>query len=134
VPSLVIPPFQQQGVKQWFDPLGLMARNLIAHLDRWRGSVGPRPLISTADLKTIERYSDGQAAGLPNGVHVLLSDQVGSTGKTLVMQILNLSGRPVRLSAKPFAVQPIKQQAQQQVQQAFSRLSKAAPVRLDLAA
>jgi hypothetical protein len=34
----------------------------------------------------------------------------------------------------PFAVEPIKQQAQQRVQQAFNRLAKAAPVRLGLSA
>jgi hypothetical protein len=82
----------------------------------------------------VDSYTGGQAAGLPPGVHVLLTDQGGSTGKTLAMQILNLSGKPVRLSSTPFSVEPLKQEAQQRIQQAFGRLSKAAPVRLDLAA
>src|SRR6185436_16873289 len=98
------------------------------------GSVGPRPLIEARDLELIDRVSNVQAAGLPKGVHVLLTDQGGSTGRTLVMNVLNLTGQPVRLSSKPFAVQPIQPQAQQQVLQAFSRLSQAPPVRLDLAA
>src|SRR6185503_11948082 len=109
--ALVIPPATRQGVGQWFDPLGLLARRLVDHIDRWRGSVGPRPLIKARDLELIDRVSNVQAAGLPKGVHVLLTDQGGSTGRTLVMNVLNLTGQPVRLSSKPFAVQPIQPQA-----------------------
>jgi len=132
--ALVIQPAIRQGVQRWFDPLGLLARRMVDQIERWRGSVGPRPLIRTRDLELIDRVSNVQAAGLPKGVHVLLTDQGGSTGKTVVMNILNLTGQPVRLSSKPFAVQPIQQQAQQPVMQAFGRLSQAAPVRLELAA
>lgn len=133
-PYITLPPQPQQQVRQWFNPLGLLARNLLEHVDRWRASLGPRPLIRARDLETIDRASNIQAAGLPKGVHVMMADQGGSTGKTLVMSVLNLSGQPVRLASKPFAVQPIKQQAQQQVMQAFNRLSKAAPVNLSLSA
>jgi hypothetical protein len=122
----------RQGVEKWFNPLGLLARRLIDNLERWRGSVGPRPLIRSGDLELLDRVSDVQAAGLPAGVHVLLTDQGGSTGRTLAMQILNLTGAPVALSSRSFAVQPIQQQTQQRVQQAFSRLAQAAPARLDL--
>lgn len=133
-PYVVIPPIAPIAGRAWFNPLGLLARTISEHVDRWRASVGPRPIITTRDLETIDRVSNAQAAGLPVGVHVMLMDQGGSTGKTLTMQILNLSGRPVRLASKPFAVQPIRQQAQQQVMQAFGRLSKAAPVNLSLSA
>jgi hypothetical protein len=129
-----VPPTLRQGVEKWFNPLGLLARRLADQMERWRGSLGPRPLIRTSDLELIDRVSNVQAAGFPAGVHVLLTDQGGSTGKTLAMQILNLTGAPVALSSRSFAVQPIQQQAQKQVMQAFSRLSQAAPVRLDLAA
>jgi hypothetical protein len=127
-------PRRPYATTEWFNPLGLLARRLIDHIDRWRGSVAPRPLIRTADLELIDRVSNVRAAGLPTGVHVMLTDQGGSTGKTLTMQILNLSGEPVLLSLNSFAVQPIKQQAQQKVMQAFGRLSKEMPERLDLSA
>jgi hypothetical protein len=65
---------------------------------------------------------------------VLLTDRGGSTGKTMTMQVLNLTGRPVRLAAMPFAVEPLRRQASQQVQQAFSKLARGTPVNLDLAA
>lgn len=130
--ELVVPPLPRQEVRTWFNPLGLLARTLVESVQRWRGSIGPSPLLNPRDLKALEPYSSGQAAGLPAGVHMLLVDAGGSTGKTLALQILNLSGKPARLSSLPFAVEPIKQQAQQRVQQAFSRLAKAAPVRLDL--
>ncbi|TPW09652.1 MAG: hypothetical protein FD127_4072, partial [Acidimicrobiaceae bacterium] len=133
-PLLVIPPIPQQDVRTWFNPLGLLARTLVESLQRWRGSIGPAPLINLRDLRAIEPFSRGQAAGLPKGVHLLLVDAGGSTGKTLSLQILNLSGKAVRLKSLPFSVEPIKQQAQQRVQQAFNRLAKAAPVRLDLSA
>lgn len=132
--SLVLPPLPPQDVRTWFNPLGLLARTLVEAMQRWRGSVGPAPLINPRDLETIEPFSRGQAAGLPTGVHLLLVDAGGSTGKTLSLQILNLSGKAVRLKSLPFAVEPIKQQAQQRVQQAFNRLAKAAPVRLELSA
>ena len=38
------------------------------------------------------------------GVHVLLTDRGGSTGRTLAMQVLNLTGKPVRLASMPFAI------------------------------
>jgi hypothetical protein len=132
--QLWIPPTVRQGVEKWFNPLGLLARRLIDNIERWRGSLGPRPLIRSSDLESIDRVSNVQAAGVPSGVHILLTDRGGSTGKTLMMQILNLTGAPVALSSRSFAVQPIQQQAQQRVQQAFNRLSQAAPVRLDLSA
>lgn len=132
--AIVIPPVQQQDVRRWFNPLGLLTRRVADQIERWRGSVGPRPLLNPRDLALVGSYSSGQSLGLPKGVHVLLTDRGGSTGKTLAMQILNLSGKPVRLAARPFAVEPIRQQAQQQIQQAFNRLAKAAPIRLDLAA
>ncbi len=131
---VVLPALQQQQVREWFNPLGLLARTITQHIDRWRGSIGPRPLINPRDLDAIDRMSNMQPAGLPKGVHVMLMDKGGSTGKTLVMSVLNLSGQPVRLAPKPFAVEPIQQQAQQQVLQAFNRLSKAAPVQLDMSA
>jgi uncharacterized coiled-coil protein SlyX len=133
-PAIVIPPVQQQDVRRWFNPLGLLTRRVADQIERWRGSAGPRPLLNPRDLALVGSYSSGQSLGLPKGVHVLLTDRGGSTGKTLAMQILNLSGKPVRLAAKPFAVEAIKQQAQQQIRQAFNRLAKAAPIRLDLAA
>ena len=130
--SYVVMPYEPQQVRHWFNPLGLIGRTLSDYVERWRGSMGPRAIVTTRDLKAIERYSGAQAAGLPGGVHVLLTDRGGSTGKTVAMQVLNLTGKPVRLSSSPFAVQPIKQAAQRQVQQAFSRLAKVAPVRIDL--
>lgn len=132
--ELVIRPMQPAQIGSWFNPLGLLARRLVDNMERWRGSVGPRPLVNPRDLLEVEKYSSGQSMGLPKGVHVLLTDRGGSTGKTLGMQILNLTGQPVRLASMPFAIEPIKQQAQARVQQAFSRLSKAAPVNLDLSA
>ena len=48
------------------------------------------------------------------------------------MQALNFTGRPITLSRLPFAVEPIKQQAQQRVQQAFTRLARAAAAKLEL--
>jgi hypothetical protein len=63
---------------------------------------------------------------------VLLTDRGGSTGKTLGMQILNLTGKPVRLAAMPFAIEPIEQKAAPTVQNAFGRLSKALPMKIDL--
>lgn len=132
--DLWIPPMPRQGAEQWFNPLGLIARTLTQAMERWRGSMGPTPLIRPADLTALEPYSGGQSAGLPAGVHMLLMDSGGSTGQTLALQILNLSGKPVRLKSLPFAVEPIRQQAQQRVQQAFNRLAKAAPVKLDLSA
>lgn len=133
-PSIVIPAFEQKDVRSWFNPLGLLARRLGDQIDRWRASMGPRPLLRPRDLEAVSAYSSGEQLGLPRGVHLLLTDRGGSTGKTLGLQILNLTGRPVRLAAKPLVVEPVRQQAQQQIQQAFNRLAKAAPVRLDLAA
>ena len=132
--SELIAPYQPKDAGHWFDPLGLLVMNVFAFADRWRASIGPAPRISARDLEAADRVTNVQAAGLPKGVHLLLTDQGGSTGKTMVMNILNLSGRPVRLSSKPFAVQPIEQQAQQQVMQAFNRLSKVAPTRVELGA
>jgi hypothetical protein len=131
--DVVIRPAAPAKVGTWFNPLGLLARRLIDNVERWRGSAGPRPLINPRDLMAVEKYSSGQSIGLPKGVHVLLTDRGGSTGKTLAMQVLNLTGQPVRLASMPFAIEPITQQAQQRVQQAFNRLAKAAPVNLDLA-
>ena len=131
--EVVIRPVQPAKVGSWFNPLGLLARRLVDNVERWRGSAGPRPLINPRDLMEVEKYSSGQSIGLPKGVHVLLTDRGGSTGKTLAMQVLNLTGQPVRLASMPFAIEPIKQQAQQRVQQAFNRLAQAAPVNLDLA-
>ncbi len=65
-------------------------------------------------------------------VHIMLIDKGGSTGQTLVMSVLNMTGKPVRLGGQPFSIEPIKSQSQQQVAQAFSRLSKAAATRIDL--
>lgn len=118
--------------RRWFNPLGLLTRHVRDQVDRWRGSMGPRPLLRPRDLELIEEYSSGEQLGLPKGVHVLLTDRGGSTGRTMSLQILNLSGRPVVLRSVPFAVEPIAQQAQQRVQQAFGRLAKAAPVNVDL--
>lgn len=132
--DVVIRPLQRADIRSWFNPLGLLAKRLVDNMERWRGSVGPRPLINPRDLREVEEYSGGQSAGLPNGVHVLLNDRGGSTGKTLGMQILNLTGQPVKLASMPFVLEPIKQQAQARIQQAFTRLAKAAPVNLDLAA
>ena len=132
--DVVIRPVSQPGVGQWFNPLGWLAKRLRDNVERWHGSVGPRPLITPRDLRLVEKYTDGQNIGLPKGVHVLLTDRGGSTGKTLAMQVLNLTGQPVRLTSMPFVIEPIRQQAQQGVQQAFNRLAKAAPVNVDLAA
>ncbi len=129
---ILIPSTPPQEVRSWFDPLGLVARRVRDHVERWRGSAGPGPLLRPRDLALVESYSSGQSLGLPRGVHVLLTDRGGSTGRTLAMQVVNLSGKPVRLMARPFAVEPIRQQAQKQIQQAFSRLAKAAPINLDL--
>jgi len=131
--EVVIRPVQPAKVDNWFNPLGLLARRLVDNVERWRGSMGPRPLITARDLREVEKYSSGQALGLPKGLHVLLTDRGGSTGKTLGMQILNLTGQPVRLASMPFAIEPIRQQAQARAQQAFNRLAKAAPVNIDLA-
>lgn len=131
---LSIPPAEQPRIREWFDPFGLLAQTVTGHVQRWRGSMGPRPLLTTRDLDVLDRVSNAQGAGLPKGVHVLLTDRGGSTGRTLTMQVLNLTGKPVRLLSKPFAVEPIKQQAQSQVTQAFTKLSSAAPVKLNLSA
>lgn len=129
----VVQPYQAPRVENWFNPLGLLARQVTANFERWRGGAGPRALLDPRDLKLVERFTGAQNAGLPKGLHVLLTDRGGSTGRTLGMQVLNLTGQPVRLGAMPFALEPIKQQAQQRAQQAFSRLAKAAPVNIDLA-
>lgn len=131
--DVVIREVRSGSIGSWFNPLGLLTRRLRENLERWQGSVGPRPLPTRRDLELIETYSGSQAAGLPKGVHVLLTDRGGSTGKTLAMQVLNLSGQQVRLSSLPFVIEPLKQQVQQRVQQAFTRLVKAAPVTVDLA-
>lgn len=131
--DIVVGPLQRAQIGSWFNPLGLLARRVVDNIERWRGSVGPRPLINPRDLHAIEPYSSAQSVGLPKGVHVLLTDRGGSTGRTLGVQILNLTGQPLRLRAMPFAIEPIKQQTQARVQQAFSRLVKAAPVNVDLA-
>jgi len=133
-PEVVIPPAEGQKVEAWFNPLGLIARRLVDHVERWRGSVGPRPLITRRDLALVDSVSSTQSLGLPKGLHFLMVDQGGSTGKTITMQILNLTGTPVRLQAMPFVMEPLQRQAQEQVQKAFSKLSKLAPVRLDLSA
>ncbi len=73
------------------------------------------------------------AAELPAGVHFLLTDRGGSTGKTLVLKVLNLTGSAVRLGSGPIAVRPIAQQSQQKALQAFQALSKAQPARVDVA-
>ena len=130
--GMVIEAAEQKDVRRWFNPLGLLTRHVRDHVDRWRGSMGPRPLVRPRDLELIETYSAGAQLGLPKGVHVLLTDRGGSTGKTMTLQILNLSGRPALLRSMPFAVEPIAQQAQERVQQAFGRLAKAAPVNVDL--
>jgi hypothetical protein len=131
--DVVIREVRQADIRSWFNPLGLVAKRMVDNVERWRGSVGPRPLINPRDLREVEKYSSGQSLGLPKGVHVLLTDRGGSTGKTLAMQVLNLTGQPVRLASMPFAIEPIKQQAQARVQQAFTRLTKAAPMSVDLA-
>lgn len=132
--GVVIPPAEPPQVRSWLNPLGLLARTLADNIERWRGSVGPRPLLSRRDLELVDAYTGGQAIGLPKGVHLLLTDRGGSTGKTLGLEILNLTGKPVRLAAMPFAIEPLKQEASKQVRQAFTRLSRSSPVRLDLAA
>lgn len=131
--EVAIQPHQRAAIGSWFNPLGLLARRLRHNMERWHGSVGPRPLVRRSDLEMVEEFSGAQRAGLPKGVHLLLTDSGGSTGKTLAMHVLNLSGESVRLSSRPFVIEPITQQVQQRVQQAFTRLAKAAPVRLDLA-
>ena len=132
--DVVVQAVNRQGIKEWFNPVGLLAKRLRDNLERWHGSVGPRPLVNPRDLKLVEKYTDGQNIGLPKGLHVLLTDRGGSTGRTLGMQVLNLTGQPVRLASMPFVIEPIRQQAQQRVQQAFTRLANAAPVNIDLAA
>lgn len=127
-------PFPRREVRQWFNPLGLLARSVMQTVERWRGSMGPAALIRPDDLKALAPYSGGQAAGLPSGVHLLMVDAGGSTGRTLSLRILNLTDRPVQISSLPFSVEPIAQQAQQRIQQAFTRLSSAAPVELNLSA
>jgi hypothetical protein len=132
--DVAVRPYQAPRVENWLNPLGLLARRVTANFERWRGGLGPRPLIDPRDVSLVEKFTSGQGAGLAKGLHVLLTDRGGSTGKTLSMQVLNLTGREVRLGAMPFAIEPIRQQAQQRVQQAFNRLAQAAPVNIDLAA
>jgi hypothetical protein len=129
-----LPSTPQEQASDWFNPLGLLARRLVDQIERWRGSVGPRPLLTRRDIELAEPYTSGQAMGLPKGVHLLLTDRGGSTGRTLALQVLNLTGKPVRLAPMPMAIEPIRQQAQARVQQAFGRLAKAAPARLELSA
>jgi hypothetical protein len=130
----VIRETRPERAERWFNPLGLLARRLADNIERWRGSVGPRPLLRRDDLEAVAPFTSGQSIGLPKGVHLLLTDRGGSTGKTLGLQVLNLSGQPIRLGSMPLALEPIRQQAQARVQQAFTRLAKASPVNIDLAA
>jgi hypothetical protein len=132
--AIVFPAMQPESIRSWFNPLGLLATRVRDQVDRWRGSVGPRPFITTRALEMMDRYSNAQAAGLPQGVHMLLTDRGGSTGKTLGLQLLNLSGKPVRLSSIPFAIEPLDRKASQAAQQAFAKLAKVMPQQIDLSA
>jgi predicted nucleic acid-binding Zn-ribbon protein len=129
-----IPPADQPQARSWLNPLGLLARRIVDNIEHWRGSFSHRPLIESPDLHLVENSLGSQSAGLAKGLHVLLTDRGGSTGKTLTMQVLNLTGQPVRLGAMPFAIEPLRQEAAKQVQQAFGRLSRSAPARFDVAA
>jgi hypothetical protein len=132
--AMMFPAMQPEPIHSWFNPLGLLASRIGDQVDRWRGSVGPRPFITTGDLKLIDSVSNAQAAGLPQGVHMLLTDRGGSTGKTLGLQVLNFSGKPVRLSSIPFAIEPLDRKASQAAQLAFARLAKVMPQHIDLSA
>ncbi len=130
--GIVVPPIANPDPRSWFNPLGLLARSAREQIDRWNGSVGPRPFLTARDRSVIARYSGGQATGGDGGVHVLLTDRGGSTGKTLALQVLNLSGQTVKLSARPFAIEPIEAAAMKEAQEAFAKLSKVAPTNVDV--
>jgi hypothetical protein len=81
-----------------------------------------------AEMLTLEQ------AVASGGLKILMTDRGGSTGRTLVAQVLNLTGKPIRLTGS-LAVEPLAKQAQQEATRAFVSLAgKAVPTTLDLSA
>jgi hypothetical protein len=110
-----------QMASRRLNPLGLLAKSIGEFLEWWS------PTVHAAETLTLE-----QASRVPGGLQFLVSSLGGSTGKTLSMQVLNFTGKPINLQGM-LALEPLKADAQQRVTQAFSTLAgKALPARVDL--
>lgn len=81
-----------------------------------------------------EPLSLEQAGQIAGGLVFLMTDRGGSTGKTLDVQVLNRTGKPVRLTGM-LGVEPLEKSAQNQAIRAFAQQAgKSVPTTLNVSA
>jgi hypothetical protein len=102
-----------QMVQQPMNPLGLLSRTVSEFVAWWM------PTLHAAEEVPLTLE---QASRVPGGLHFLIQSQGGSTGKNLTMQVLNLTGKTVKMGGA-VALEPLKKDAQQAATKAFATLA-----------